>query len=140
MKKQPLELSETDQAYLKQLVAKGEQPVKVYKRAIGLLELDRGKTLSAIAESLNVTKKTVGNWRDSYQQRGLNCLHDQARSGRPLEIDGNQRAKVTALACSDPPAGYGRWTLRLLADKAVELGYSEHLSHTQVGEILKKTS
>jgi transposase len=140
MKKQQLQLSETEQEYLKQLVAKGEQPAKVCKRAIGLLELNRGKTLTAVAEILNVTKKTVGNWRDSYKQRGLGCLHDQARSGRPIEIDGLQRAKVTALACSEPPTGYGRWTLRLLADKAVELGYSEHLSHTKVKEILKKTS
>jgi putative transposase len=100
----------------------------------------RGKTLSAVAETLNVTNTTVGHWRDSYNQIGLACLHDQARSGRPIEIAGSQRAKVTALACSEPPAGYGRWTLRLLADKAVELGYSEHLSHTKVSEILKKTT
>jgi hypothetical protein len=66
-------------------------------------------------------------------------LFDQPRSGRPPEIDGAQRAKVTALACSDPPAGYARWSLRLLADKAVELAYVEHISHTQVAEILKKT-
>ena len=61
------------------------------------------------------------------------------RPGRPLEIDGGQRAKVTALACSDAPTGHERWTLRLLADRAVDLNYCEHLSHTQVREILKKT-
>ena len=66
-------------------------------------------------------------------------LHDKPRSGRPIEIDGGQRAKVTALACSDAPTGHSRWALRLLADKAVELGYCEHLSHTQVKTILKKT-
>ena len=140
MKKQHLQLRQTERAYLEQLVAKGDQKVKVYKRAIALLELDRGKSLSAVAETLNVTHLTVSHWRDGYKHKGLGCLHDQARSGRPIEIDGLQRAKVTALACSDPPAGYGRWTLRLLADKAVELGYSEHLSHTKVKEILKKTS
>jgi len=47
-------------------------------------------------------------------------LQDKPRSGRPIEIDGQQRAKVTALACSDAPEGHGRWTLRLLADKAIE--------------------
>ncbi len=140
MKKQHVQLSQTDRAYLEKLVGSGELKVKIYKRAIGLLELDRGKTLRAVAETLNVTNITVGSWRDNYNQMGLACLQDQARSGRPIEIDGSQRAKVTALACSEPPAGYGRWTLRLLADKVVELGYSEHLSHTKVSEILKKTS
>jgi hypothetical protein len=67
-------------------------------------------------------------------------LTDQPRSGRPLEIDGAQRAKVTALACSDPPEGYARWSLRLLAEKVVELGYVDYISHTQVGDILKKTT
>jgi transposase len=140
MKKQHVQLSQSNREYLEKLVASGELKVKVYKRALGLLELDRGKTLSAVAETLNVTNTTVGHWRDSHNEIGLACLQDQARSGRPIEIDGPQRAKVTALACSEPPVGYGRWTLRLLADKAVELGYSDHLSHTQVGEILKKTS
>lgn len=135
-----MQLSQTDRDYLEELIAKGELKAKVYKRAIGLLELDRGKTMSAVAETLHVTQVTVASWRDSYKQLGLACLHDQARSGRPVEIDGSQRAKVTALACSEPPVGYGRWTLRLLANKAVELGYSEHLSHTKVSEILKKTS
>jgi transposase len=140
MKKQHVQLSQTDREYLEKLIAKGELKAKVYKRAIGLLELDHGKTMSAVAETLNVTHVTVASWRDNYNQIGLACLHDQARSGRPVEIDGPQRAKVTALACSEPPVGYGRWTLRLLADKAVELGYSEHVSHTKVSEILKKTS
>ena len=66
------------------------------------------------------------------------CLHDLPRSGRPVEIDGEQRAKITALACSDPPEGYARWSIRLLADKAVELEYCEHISHTTVRKILKK--
>ena len=59
--------------------------------------------------------------------------------GRPIEIDGQQRAKITALACSQPPEGYAQWSLRLLADKAIELGYVEEISHTEVRKILKKT-
>ena len=75
-----------------------------------------------------------------YQEIGLLCLQDKPRSGRPLEFDGTQRAKITALACSQPPAGYGQWSLRLLADKAVELEYCDSISHTEVANILKKTS
>ncbi|MHC1732957.1 MAG: helix-turn-helix domain-containing protein [Bacteroidales bacterium] len=68
----------------------------------------------------------------------MKVLHDRPREGRPVEIDGNQRAKVTALACREPPEGYERWNLRLLADKMVELGYCEHISHTEVADISKK--
>jgi transposase len=87
-----------------------------------------------------MTIPTISTWRQKYHAVGLNMLFDQPRAGRPPAIDGAQRAKVTALACSDPPAGYARWSLRLLAGKAVELAYVEHISHTQVAEILKKTT
>mgnify|MGYP002066842008 CR=1 FL=1 len=140
MKKRHVKLSENDRQYLESLIATGELPVKVYRRALALLELDRGKTYSAVAGTLNVSNHTASTWAKEYRERGLLCLHDRPRSGRPVEIDGAQRAKVTALACSEPPQGHVRWTLRLLADKAVELGYCEHISHTKVKEILKKTN
>lgn len=140
MNKQHVTLSEKDQQYLNQLTSKGEQPVKVYKRALALLELDRGKTYTSVAETVGVSLPTVSTWAKNYQQRGLRCLHDKPRSGRPIEMDGQVRAKITALACSDPPEGYGQWSLRLLADKAVELAYCESISHTQVDNILKKTN
>jgi hypothetical protein len=66
-------------------------------------------------------------------------LQERPLRGRPIVIDGNQRANITALACATPPAGYARWSLRLLADKAVELEYCAHVSHNAVKEILKKT-
>ena len=140
MKKQHVQLSETDQQYLESLLATGELPVKVYRRALALLELQRGRTYTAVAETLAVCHQTVSSWAANYRERGLLCLHDRPRSGRPVEIDGVQRAKLTALACSDPPTGYARWTMRLLAEQAVELGYCEHISHTKVRQILKKTS
>jgi putative transposase len=139
MKKQHVQLSEKDRQYLESLIATGELPVKVYRRALALLELDRGKTYTAVADTLDVTNGTVSTWSKNYRERGLLCLHDRPRAGRPVEIDGEQRAKVTALACSDPPEGHARWSIRLLADKAVELDYCEHISHTTVRKILKKT-
>ena len=140
MKKQHVKLRKADRAYLESLVAKGKLTAKMFKRATGLLELDRGKTLQAVAATLGVDYNTVAAWRDNYKEQGLKCLEDAPRSGRPIEIDGVQRAKITALACSQAPEGHARWSLRLLADKVVELGYCESLSHTQVGHILKKTS
>jgi len=140
MKKQHVELSDTDRAYLEALISKGELSAKVYRRALGLLELDRGQTYTAVSKILKVTIPTLSGWAAKYQESGLQVLQDQPREGRPIEIDGEQRAKITALACSEPPEGYARWSLRLLADKAVELEYCEHISHAEVRKILKKTN
>jgi putative transposase len=140
MKKQHVQLSDVDREYLEALIKKGELPARVYRRSLSLLELDRGKTYTAMSKTLQVTIPTLSNWAAKYREIGLQVLQDRPRSGRPVEIDGNQRAKITALACSKPPEGYARWSLRLLADKAVELEYCEHISHTEVREILKKTN
>lgn len=140
MKKQHVQLTSEDREYLETLISKGDLSAKTYRRALGLLELDRGKTYTAVSKTIQVTIPTLSGWARQYQEKGLPVLHDQPRPGRPIQIDGIQRAKITALACSTPPEGYAQWSLRLLADKAVELGYCEHISHTEVGEILKKTN
>jgi putative transposase len=140
MKKQHLTLTDTDRTALETLLSKGSLPVKTFKRATALLELDRGKTLTAVAATLDVKDDTVAAWRNAYTTSGLACLSDAPRPGRPIVIDGAQRAKITALACSDAPEGHDRWTLRLLADKVVEAGFCDTISHTMVGNIVKKTS
>jgi transposase len=140
MKKQHVKLSAHDREFLETLISQGELTAKAYRRALGLLELDRGQTYTAVSKTLQVTITTLSTWTEKYQESGLQVLADKARTGRPVEIDGNERARVTALACSEPPEGYGQWSLRLLADKAIELGYCEHISHTAVGQILKKTN
>lgn len=140
MNKHHVTLNDADRAYLNNLISKGEQSVRVYKRALALLELDRGKTYTTVAQTVAVTKQVVSIWAKNYRESGLRCLEDKPRSGRPIELDGTARAKVTALACSEAPEGYGQWSLRLLAEKAVELEYCEHISHTEVAAILKKMS
>jgi putative transposase len=140
MKKQHVTLTDADRSTLTDLLAKGSLPAKTFKRATALLELDRGKTLAAVAETLDVDYNTVAAWRTGYHRQGLNCLNDAPRPGRPIRIDGTQRAQITALACSDAPEGHTRWSLRLLADKVVEAGFCETISYKTVGNILKKTS
>ena len=140
MKKQHVQLTQTDREYLEALISKGDLRAKTYRRALSLLELDRGKTYTVVSKTLQVTIPTLSGWASEYKERGLQVLKDQPRSGRPIEIDGSQRAKITALACSTPPEGYAQWSLRLLAEKAVELDYCEHVSHAEVGQILKKTN
>jgi transposase len=132
-------LSDSDRATLASLLATGSLPARTFKRATALLELDRGKTLTAVAATLDVDYNTVAVWRTRYRERGLDGLQDAPRSGRPISSDGTQRAKITALACSDAPAGHDQWPLRLLAEKVVEAGFCDTISHTMVGAILKKT-
>lgn len=139
MRKKDLALSSADRSYLKGIVSKGKQPARVTKRAIALLQLDQGKAVAGISESLGVSLASVHNWRNRYISEGLSAvLEDKPRSGRPVTINGKTRARITALACSAPPEGHARWTLRLLADKVVELEICESLSHTKVNQILKK--
>lgn len=140
MKKQHVTLKESDRTYLQNLIKKGSLPAKTYKRALALLELDRGRTFTDVAKTVGVVIQTVSTWAKKYKESGLEFLTDNPRPGRPTVIDGLQRAKITALACSVPPEGYGRWSLRLLADKAVELEYVEAISYSEVRRILKKTN
>lgn len=139
MQKEHVKLLDADHRYLTTLLSKGQLPARASRRATALLQLHQGHTLTQVAKTLAVARVSVANWRDAYNAVGLQCLQDQPRSGRPIKIDGHSRAQVTALACTSPPTGRARWTLRLLADQAVELGYCEHLSHTQARLILKKT-
>jgi transposase len=140
MNKQHLTLTDDHQTYLRQLLAKGTLPAKTFKRATALLELHQGKTYQMVAQTLDVNYNTLAAWAAKYQTQQLSFLADKPRSGRPIVIEGTQRAKLTALACEQAPSGYSQWSLRLLANKAVELGYCDHLSHTHLSDILKKTS
>lgn len=141
MKKTHLQLRPEEREKLTAILAKGQLVAKVFKRALALLELDRGHTLSAVAQTVGVSYPTILAWRTNYVSGGLDAtLYDAPRSGRPVAIDGVARAKITALACSSAPEGHTRWSLNLLAEKAVELNYCEHISGTHVGTLLKKTN
>ena len=140
MKKEHVQLSDPDRTFLQDLVRQNKVSVQVWRRASGLLKLDEGQSLKSVASSLGVQYLTVAEWRDRYKEEGLAVLENKPRSGRPPQIDGVQRAKINALACSTPPEGYARWSVRLLAAKVVELGYIESISHDKVHKILKKTN
>jgi len=140
MKKQHITLSSEDKKTITEFLSKGNQNVRSQRRARALQLLDAGKTIKAVKDDLQVSYVAVHNWIKNYNATGLEFLQDKPRSGRPIGISGADRAKVTALACSKPPKGYARWSLRLLADKLVELEIVESISFKQVGNILKKTS
>ena len=87
-----------------------------------------------------VSLGTVSNIKNRYLTGGLNrALHDLPRPGAVPKIDGEVEARLTALACSEPPQGRERWTLRLLAEELVSLELVDSISHVAVGNVLKKT-
>lgn len=135
-----LQLSAEHHSYLTKLLAKGTLNARVARRASALLGLHQDTDLKTLAASFGVVYQTVGSWRDQYFQSGLDFLTDKPRPGRPNFFDGVDRAKITSLACSEAPAGRAKWSLRLLADKAVELELVEQISYCKVREILKKTN
>jgi transposase len=138
MKKQHVNLSKSDEEYLRVLLSKGRLRVLKQQRAQALLALHSGKTFQEVSHSLNRSYGAVRGWAKKYQTAGLSFLDDKPRSGRPVGLSGEDRAKITAIACSEPPEGYARWSLRLLAGKLVELEIVESISFKQVGIILKK--
>lgn len=137
---QPIKLSTDERSSLTTILRRGTTPARVQTRARTLDLLHRGRHPEEIAETLTLSLQTVFNIKRRYLSKGFNvALYDRPRSGKPPKIDGPTRAKITALACSKAPQGHARWTLRLLADKSVELGFCESISHETVNEVLKKT-
>ena len=138
---QPIKLTRNELRSLTTIIKRGTTTARTQTRARILDLLHRRRHPEEISSALQVTLQTIFNVKRRYLSAGFDAaLFDKPRSGRPIRIDGAQRARITALACSTPPAGYARWSLRLLADKAVELQLCEAVSHNAVKEILKKTS
>jgi transposase len=148
-----IRLSREEREQLQNIVRAGKNSARVQTRArILLLAAERsissrgGKTRRSnsnrtIGEDLLVSERTVSRVRQRFVQAGLKAaLYDRERSGRPTEIDGEAEAKLVMLACSDPAEGRSHWTLQLLADRMVVLGYAKHISDTWVLKLLKKTN
>ena len=133
-----IELSDQDKATLMEIVKKGSSPARTILRANILLASDKRNdkymTVSEIADAYHTTPTTVQTVRTSYCEKGLET------PPIPAKVTGEVEAHVIALACGQPPEGYSKWTLRLLADRTVELGYIDSISHVTVSTILKKTN
>ena len=136
-----IELSKEERSFLKTLFSGGSGSNRQQNRARILDLLARNTKALEIAALLGCSPTTVYNVKHRYQAEGIeSALTEKPRSGKPPQITGEDKARITALACSEAPAGHTRWTLRLLADKAVELGFIDSISHNHVRQILKKTN
>jgi transposase len=132
-------LKEDEREELSQYLRRGKSSARSLTRARILLLADEGRPDEDIAEALKVSKSTANRIRKRYCEVGLEfALHEKSRSGAPSKIDGRLEAQLTLLACSEPPDGRSKWTLRLLADKLIELEAVDSISHMSVQRLLKK--
>jgi transposase len=139
-----IELNEDQRADLERLIHAGNAPARKQTRARILLLSDRSqgqkRTDQEVAEAVLCSTSTVRSMRRRFVAGGLpGALNDKGWPGATPRFTGEVQAKLTLLACSDPPKGAARWSLRLLADQMIELGYVEYISHVTVRELLKKT-
>jgi len=138
-----IERTREERTELEKLIRTGNAPARTHTRARILLLSDRSqgqkRTDQEVADAVLCCKNTVRNVRRRFLSGGLQAaLYDKGWPGASPKFTGEVEAKLVMLACSEPPEGAARWTLRLLADKMVELHSVDSMSHVTVGEILKK--
>jgi transposase len=123
------------------LLHRGKANARTLTRARILLKADEGWTDEAIVAALDTSLSTVERVRRRFAAGGLpKVLRDKPQPGRPRALSSHQSAHLIAIACSPVPDGHDHWTVRLLADKAVELGFVEGISPETIRQVLKKTS
>jgi len=150
VKKYVVELTEDEREYLYGLISAGSAPARMLNRARILLKADVGKRTEGkplldrqIAPMLETSTTTVQRVRERFCRQGLDAALERSAPDRVYErsFDGRAEARLIALACSEAPdEGHDRWSMRLLADKAVEMGIVEGVSHETVRKTLKKTN
>ena len=135
-----VKLTVEEKKKLNSFLNKGKASARSLTRARILLLADVGRSNEEIKSALNASTTTISRIRRRYCEGGLEfALSEKPRSGAPPKIDGRIEAEITHLACSQPPEGRSKWTLRLLADKLVELDCIDSISHMSVHRALKKT-
>jgi transposase len=138
-KKYLVKLTEAERVQLESMTRGGKTSARRLKRALVLLGADDGGKDAEVAAKARVSTGTVERLRQRFFEEGLQAaLSERPRPGKPPKLNGRQEAYVIALACSDPPEGRVRWTLRLLADRLVELEIVDEVSHHSIGRLLKR--
>jgi transposase len=140
-------LTKTEREALKAIVSKGKHSSLQFRNACILLNCDEGKfgnklANEQIAQVLQVNSKTVERLKQRFVEEGFDVCIDRKPYPfkQKLKTDGDFEAHLIAISCSKSPSGYARWSLRMLADKMVELKYAESISHETVRQVLKKTN
>jgi len=134
---------------LTKIINKGSHTSQAFRSAYILLNCDKGEFSenneiknSDICKILKIGERTIDRIKKKFIEEGFESVLERRPSTQNYtkKVDGEIEAKVVSLCCSEPPEGYAKWSLRLLADKMVELKYIDYISHVSVGEVLKKTN
>jgi hypothetical protein len=144
-KKYVLKLTAEERGELEQVVKRGKAAAWKVQRAQALLKCDQGPLGPSwpderIAEAFGCTTRSLESWRKQGVERGPLSLLERKPRIAQCKLDGEKEARLVKLACSKPPQGRARWTLRLLAGRLVELDIVEAISHETVRRAMKKTS
>lgn len=142
-----IKLTKAEVEELHGIINKGSHTSQTFRVAYILLNCDEGKfsskvTNEQISKVLKVGMRTIDRVKKRFVEDGLEAVLERRPTSRVYDrkLDGDVEAKLVTLCCSDPPKGYAKWSLRLLADKMVELKYVESISHVTVRSVLKKTN
>lgn len=142
-----IKLTKNEVEELMSIINKGAHTSLTFRTAYILLNCDEGKysqkvTNEQISTVLKVGMRTIDRVKKKFIEEGLEACLERRPTTRVYErkTDGDIEAKLITLCCSEPPKGFARWSLRLLADKMIELKYVESISHVTVRKVLKKTN
>ncbi|GHT74433.1 hypothetical protein AGMMS50262_07380 [Bacteroidia bacterium] len=148
MVKYRIKLTKEEVLELQKIVSKGFHSTQTYRAAYVLLNVDEGgfslgkMTNERICEVLKINMRTIDRIKKKLVEKGMSAALERDKGSRIYEkkIDGDMEAKIISIACSEPPKGFAKWSLRLLADKMVELQYIDSISYVSIGNVLKKTN
>jgi hypothetical protein len=142
-----IHLTKSEVEELMNIINKGSHTSQTFRAAYILLNCDEGKysekvTNEQLSKVLKIGMRTIDRVKKKFVEDGLEATLERKPTRRIYErkVDGDVEAKLVSLCCSDPPKGYAKWSLRLLADKMVELKYIESISYVKVRDVLKKTN
>jgi transposase len=136
-----VDLTKDEREQVLELTGKGKVSARKVTRARILLKADQGWTDEQIVAALDTSLSTVERTRKRFVEGGLlKALNDDPRPGAKRKLDGRGEAHLIALTCSEPPDDHEHWTLRVLAERLVELGVVDSISHEAVRQTLKKTN
>ena len=145
MIKYTIKLTKSEVEELHSIISKGSHTSQTFRAAYILLNCDEGEfsekiTNKQISKVLKIGMRTIDRVKKKFIEEGFDISIERKPTTRvyDIKVDGDMEAKLVSLCCSEPPKGFAKWSLRLLADKMVELKYAESITHVTVGSVLKK--
>jgi transposase len=144
-----IKLNKIEVEELNKVISKGSHTSQAFRSAYILLNCDKGEhsankeiTNAEICKILKIGERTIDRVKKKFIEEGFESVLERRPSNQNYtkKVDGDLEAKLVQLCCSKPPSGYAKWSVRLLADKAVELQYIDYISHVTVSKVLKKTN